>query len=648
MADQSVPWPLQLLTLLLSLIPWRHPAGASDDGRILLQFKATLSPGVGGDAVLATWVDTRGPCIDQNVSAWAGVYCENGKVATLQLESMSLLGALDLDILTGLPSLRALSFSNNSLEGGIPDFTKLPALKSLYLSWNRFSGEIPDGMFSTMRALKKVWLSHNNFSGPIPTSLTVPEKLMDLGLDSNSFEGHLPDLWQPELQVVNVSYNNLEGPIPVRLSNMSATLFEGNKNLCGPPLLVSCNLPKKHKLAPALLVAIILIAVAVLLAVIALIVFLLLRRRNKKEETTVDRPQTSTNSEKIEHLEAAADAELGPEKHHGGGKKAPKKEQGKLSFVVEWRRKFDMQDLLRASAEVLGSGNFGSSYKATLVDGPAVVVKRFKEMKGVGREDFQEHMRRLGRLSHPNLLPLVAYYYKKEEKLLITEYIPNGSLAHMLHGSNRGSKLPPLDWPTRLKIVKGVARGLAYLYDELPMLTVPHGHLKSSNVLLSSSFEPILTDYALVPVMKKAAASQVMVAYKSPECAQHGEPSKKSDVWSFGTLILEILTGKFPADHLAEGSAGADLASWVNTVAGEEGTSKVFDKNMEGTKDSEGEMLKLLKIGIACCEADVDERWEMKEALEKIEELKEREGGTERPLISSEGDGFSSKAMVER
>lgn len=93
-----------------------------------------------------------------------------------------------------------------------------------------------------------------------------------------------------------------------------------------------------------------------------------------------------------------------------------------------------MQDLLKASAEVLGSGNFGSSYKATLVDAPAVVVKRFKEMNGVGREDFQEHMRRLGRLSHPNLLPLVAYYYRKEEKLLITEFVPNGSLAHMLHG----------------------------------------------------------------------------------------------------------------------------------------------------------------------------------------------------------------------
>ncbi|RZR90557.1 hypothetical protein BHM03_00018471 [Ensete ventricosum] len=180
------------------------------------------------------------------------------------------------------------------------------------------------------------------------------------------------------------------------------------------------------------------------------------------------------------------------------------------------------------------------------------------------------------------------------------------------------------------------------------MLTVPHGHLKSSNVLLSSSFEPILTDYALVPVMKKAAASQVMVAYKSPECAQHGEPSRKSDVWSFGTLILEILTGKFPADHLAEGSAGADLASWVNSVAGEEGTNKVFDKNMEGTKNSEEEMLQLLEIGIACCEADVDERWEMKEVLGKMEELKEREGGTERSLISSEGEGFSSKAMVER
>lgn len=106
---------------------------------------------------------------------------------------------------------------------------------------------------------------------------------------------------------------------------------------------------------------------------------------------------------------------------------------GKLSFVRDDRQKFDLQDLMRASAEVLGCGNFGASYKAVLVDGEALVVKRFKQMNNIAKEDFHEHMRRLGRLKHPNLLPLVAYLYRKEEKLLVFDFVSNNSLAKHLH-----------------------------------------------------------------------------------------------------------------------------------------------------------------------------------------------------------------------
>lgn len=95
---------------------------------------------------------------------------------------------------------------------------------------------------------------------------------------------------------------------------------------------------------------------------------------------------------------------------------------------------------MRASAEVLGSGNFGASYKAVLVDGEALVVKRFKQMNNIEKEDFHEHMRRIGRLKHTNLLPLVAYLYRKEEKLLVFDFVSNGSLATHLHGS---SFIPP-------------------------------------------------------------------------------------------------------------------------------------------------------------------------------------------------------------
>lgn len=98
------------------------------------------------------------------------------------------------------------------------------------------------------------------------------------------------------------------------------------------------------------------------------------------------------------------------------------------------RERFELQDLLRASAEVLGGGSFGSSYKAVLLGSSAVVVKRFREMNNVRKEEFYVHMTRLGRFSHPNLLPLVAFYYKKDEKLLISDFAENGSLASHLHG----------------------------------------------------------------------------------------------------------------------------------------------------------------------------------------------------------------------
>ncbi|GAU30956.1 hypothetical protein TSUD_144040 [Trifolium subterraneum] len=293
----------------------------------------------------------------------------------------------------------------------------------------------------------------------------------------------------------------------------------------------------------------------------------------------------------------------------------------RLSFVrEEVSEQFDLQDLLRASAEILGSGCYSSSYKAALLTGPTVVVKRFKQMNNVDRQEFREHMRRLGRLNHPNLLPLLAYYYKRDEKLFITDYVRNGSLAIRLHGYQAIGK-ESLDWPTRLKIVKGVAKGIEYLYKEMPNLIAPHGHLKSSNVLLSESLEPILTDYGLVPVINQDIAPEIMVIYKSPEYLQQGRVTKKTDVWSFGILILEIVTGKFPANFI-QGSE-LSLANWLESIAPEAWSNEVFDKDMALTSNSEGEMIKLSKIALGCCDMDVDKRLDLKEAVSRIQEVQE-------------------------
>ncbi|GAV81365.1 Pkinase domain-containing protein/LRR_8 domain-containing protein [Cephalotus follicularis] len=548
---------------------------------------------------------------------------------------MGLTGVIDIDSLLSLRYLRTISLMNNNFEGPLPDFKKLGALKSLYLSNNRFSGEIPDHAFSGMGYLKKVLLANNKFTGNIPTSLAELPRLIELRLDGNQFEGHVPDFQQKGLKFVNLANNELEGPIPPSLSKMDASLFSGNKNLCGKPL-DPCG---SHKTMCASKIAIIMLVLGLILVFIAAVFFFIKWQKRKAElvrSSSVDSNKLpSFRKEELEKLPEPT----GPIRRSDHG--------NKLFFLTEDIEKFDLQDLLRASAEVLGSGTFGSSYKAVVMGDQAVVVKRYKQMNNVGREDFHEHMRRLGRLKHPNVLPLAAYYYRKEEKLLISKFVDNRCLATHLHGKHSAEQ-SGLDWQTRLRIIKGVTKGLAYLYSELPSLILTHGHLKSSNVLLDESMEPLLTDYALRPVFNPDHAHMFMTAYKTPEYAQIGHVTKKSDIWCLGILILECLTGKFPENYLTQGyDSNADLATWVNDMVKEKRTSEVFDKDMGGMKNSKGEMINLLKIGLRCCEVDVERRMELKEVVAKIEELKEENIDENYSVYGNEGNAFSSRGTED-
>ncbi|KAF3791565.1 Pollen receptor-like kinase 4 [Nymphaea thermarum] len=584
------------------------------DSPSLLKLKASLA----NTGSLADWDASVPPC-KGNSAMWTGLRCVNGSVTVLQLEGFSLGGTIDVDALAGIPSLYAFSFMNNNLSGPIPDFRQLSAIRGIFLANNHFSGTIPADYFAGMEWLRKVWLSGNNFSGQIPTSLASSPRLRQVRLDHNNFSGEIPDFRQPRLLMVDVSNNDLEGEIPAGLKNMSAHFFEGNKALCGPPLQTECPLqPAKQTTvssvsASATFAIVIAALVAAIGAGIVLRGWCTSRLCSKK---------VSSSEHAVSSMGGAAPAPEGA----GGAKKNRSRESDShgLIFVRSDRKPFDLQDLLGASAEVLGSGNFGSSYKAVLLDGCATVVKRYKEMNNLGREEFQEHMRALGRLRHPNVLPLLAYYYRREEKLLVYDCVENGSLAYFLHGKHT-STFTALSWPTRLKIIKGVARGLAYLYTELPNIILPHGHLKSSNVLLDDDYEPLLTDYGLAPVINTRHAAQLMLSYKAPECASKGHATNKSDVWSFGVLVLEILTGKIPSSYLRQGT-GTDLPGWVRSMLREE-QGGVFDEEMGSTEGAEGEMMKLLQIGLACCEEELEYRLEIREALRKIENVKEKEDG---------------------
>ncbi|KAL6491773.1 hypothetical protein OROGR_034138 [Orobanche gracilis] len=628
-------------------------AGAEENAsQALLKFKNSLENA--DPPALANWGSSMPPCSGDHGN-WAGVLCFNGYVWGLQLENMSLKGQIDVNSLVPLRFLRTLSFMNNNFEGVMPDWRKLGALKSLYLSNNHFSGRIPDDAFKGMTSLKKIYMANNKFTGPIPTSLESP-KLIELRLENNHFTGSIPAISSDNLKVLNVSNNQLQGPIPNPLLNMDPSSFTGNKGLCGKPLQ-SCEPPipspdmepsllsppffpytdtinNKNKSSPST-ARIAIIVISVLLGLFLLVLLFLLYWRSHRSQTprlgrelspSPSHGKTVLSASPSAVTSASTQMSGGSGRKCGGAENHHQQQQqaGKLSFVRDDRQKFDLQDLMRASAEVLGSGNFGASYKAVLVDGEALVVKRFKQMNNVAKEDFHEHMRRLGRVKHPNLLPLVAYLYRKEEKLLVFDYVHNGSLSAHLHGKH-SVEHPGLSWPNRLKIIKGVAKGLTCLHSELPSLTIPHGHLKSSNVLIDNNFNPRLMDYTLAPVVNPSQVHEILVAYKSPEYAKNGLTCKKTDIWCLGILILETLTGKLVAKYLsqAHGQYSAELAGWINAIVGES-SEHVFDKEMEISSDgSRIQMEKLLQIGISCCQEDLEKRLDLEEALNQIEQVQE-------------------------
>jgi len=187
---------------------------------------------------------------------------------------------------------------------------------------------------------------------------------------------------------------------------------------------------------------------------------------------------------------------------------------------------------------------------------------------------------------------------------------------------DRGTSHAELNWPTRLKIVKGIARGLAFLYTEFESEDLPHGNLKSSNILLADNYEPLLSDFAFHPLINSSHATQTMFAYKTPDYVLYQHVSQKTDVYCLGIIILEIITGKFPSQYHSNGKGGTDVVQWVFTAISERREAELIDPELTSNNaDSINHMLQLLQIGAACTESNPEQRLNMKEAIRRIEEL---------------------------
>ena len=163
---------------------------------------------------------------------------------------------------------------------------------------------------------------------------------------------------------------------------------------------------------------------------------------------------------------------------------------------------------------------------------------------------------------------------------------------------------------------------MGFLHSTFASYELPHGNLKSSNILLDQNFEPLLSDYAFYPLINNTQVVQAMFAYKSPEAILYQQVTPKSDVYCLGIIILEIITGKFPSQYLSNQKGGTDVVQWVQSAVSEKRERELIDPEIaRSTMSSLEAMEELLHIGADCTESNLDERINMKEAIRRIEEI---------------------------
>ncbi|XP_058785407.1 probable LRR receptor-like serine/threonine-protein kinase At4g36180 [Vicia villosa] len=461
------------------------------------------------------------------------------QLEVLQLQSNRLVGNVVPSVISHLSRLKELNLGNNGIKGEIPDeISKCSALNSLDLSGNHLTGNIPQSL-SKLSNLKALNLSSNQLTGEIP-------------VDLSRISG---------LKYLNVSNNNLEGEIPQMLSSRfnDPSAFATNRRLCGKPLHRDCT--KTRWLKRKRLIIIIGVAVAGL-CFLALFccgyVYSLLRWRNKlREGVTGEKKRSSTSAGSNGDRNSRGSGE------NGGPKLIVFNNKITYAETLEATRNFDEEN-------VLSRGKHGLVFKASYQDGMVLSIRRLPNGSTLIEENtFRKEAESLGKVKHRNLTVLRGYYAgpPPDVRLLVYDYMPNGNLGTLLQEASQQDG-HVLNWPMRHLIALGIARGLGFLHS----VEIVHGDVKPQNVLFDADFEAHLSEFGLdrltkvsVPTELAESSSSTTITvgslgYVAPEAVLTGQVTKEGDIYSFGIVLLEILTGRKAVMFTGQDE---DIVKWV-------------------------------------------------------------------------------------
>ncbi|XP_024974098.1 LRR receptor-like serine/threonine-protein kinase RPK2 [Cynara cardunculus var. scolymus] len=547
--------------------------------------------------------------------------CSKFKAIVVNLSSNGFSGEIPSNIGRICRSLRVLDVSQNRISGILPSsFGELGSLVVLNLSRNLLHGEIPVD-FSKIKDLRGLSLSRNNLSGPIPTSFGKLKSLEVLELFSNSLSGPIPEdlVNLRNLTVLLLNNNKLSGSIPSGFTNVTRSVkFNASFNdLLDPsPENLMAATPSSEQQSP------------------------------EPESTggSIDYSNSSTpvpkgRSRKLNSIEIASITSA-------SAVFSVILAMGVLFLCARWRPNsvangsthkevilftntgvlLTFENVIQATgnfnaSNCIGNGGFGATYKAEISPGFLVAIKRLAVGRFQGVQQFDAEIKTLGRLRHPNLVTLIGYHASETEMFLIYNYLPGGNLERFIQERS----IRAVDWRILHKIALDIARALAYLHDQC-VPRVLHRDVKPSNILLDDDFNAYLSDFGLARLLGTSETHATTgvagtFGYVAPEYAMTCRVSDKADVYSYGVVLLELISDKKALDpSFSSYGNGFNIVGWACMLL-RQGQAKEFFTAGLWDSGPHDDLVQVLHLAVVCTMDSLSTRPTMRQVVRRLKQL---------------------------